>query len=163
MRVARLAKRKYATLDGEGAKNGRWNSTGTAVVYAGSCSALCALEYLAHVSTMPSGLVLILIEIPETLEIERIAIAPADPVASRQIGDEWTASKATAIWEVPSVLVPRQKNYLINPAHSLAGAIQVVDKSGFAFDTRLLSSNPADMTNRFPTFDDAVEAGSPAD
>jgi len=55
---------------------------------------------------------------------------------------EWAASGATAILEVPSVLVPRQKNYLINPAHALFGAIQVVEKAGFAFDTRLLSSIP---------------------
>ncbi len=112
------------------------------MAYAGSCSALCALDYLAHVSTMPSGLILMLIEIPETLIIERIADAPVDPLVSRQIGDEWIASKATAILEVPSVLVPRQKNYLINPAHPLCGAIQVVEKAGFAFDTRLLSSIP---------------------
>jgi RES domain-containing protein len=144
VRVARLAKRKYATLDGEGAKisGGRWNSPGTALAYTASCSALCALEYLAHVSTLPSGLVLLLIEIPDTLEIERIPDAPVDSLASRRIGDEWAASGATAILEVPSVLVPRQKNYLINPAHALFGAIQVVEKAGFAFDTRLLSSIP---------------------
>jgi RES domain-containing protein len=144
MRLARLAKRKYATLDGEGAKisGGRWNSPGTAVAYTGSCSALCALEYLAHSSVMPSGLTLMLIEVPETLEIERISDAPADIGASRQIGDEWAASKATALLEVPSVLVPRQRNYLINPAHKLFGAIRVVDRAGFAFDSRLLSSIP---------------------
>jgi RES domain-containing protein len=144
VRVARLAKRKYATLDGDGAKisGGRWNSPGTALAYTASCSALCALEYLAHVSTLPSGLVLLLIEIPDTLEIERIADAPVDSLASRRIGDEWAASRATAILEVPSVLVPRQKNYLINPAHALFGAIQVVEKAGFAFDIRLLSSIP---------------------
>ena len=83
MRVARLAKRKYATLDGEGAKisGGRWNSPGTALAYTASCSALCALEYLSHVSTLPSGLVLLLIEIPDTLGIERIADAPVDSLA----------------------------------------------------------------------------------
>ena len=85
---------------------------------------------------------LMLIEIPATLEVETVDSVPADPAAFRQIGDDWLDSNATPVLEVPSVLVPRQKNYLINPAHPLSRAIAVLKSSPFAFDSRLLSSIP---------------------
>lgn len=144
MRVARLAKRHYASLNGQGAavSGGRWNSKGKAVAYTSSCGALAVVEYLAQlarVSTLPRGLMLMLIEIPDTLRMERVHSAPADPAAFVQIGDDWLESQSTAVLEVPSVLVPRQKNYLINPAHPLFGAIKILESTPFAFDSRLLS------------------------
>jgi RES domain-containing protein len=110
------------------------------MAYTASCGALAVVEYLAHLSRLPSGLMLMLIEIPDTLKIERVHSVPADPAAFRQIGDDWLESKATAVLEVPSVLVPRQKNYLINPGHPLFDAISIIESSPFAFDSRLLSS-----------------------
>jgi RES domain-containing protein len=104
MRVVRLAKRQYAGLDGNGAAiiGGRWNSKGKLVAYTASCGALAVVEYLAHLSGLPKGLMLML--------------------------------------EVPSVLVPRQKNYLINPQHPLFGAIKIIERNPFAFDKRLLAA-----------------------
>ncbi len=109
------------------------------MAYTASCAALAVVEYLAHLSTLPGGLMLMLIEIPDTLMIERVHSIPADPEAFTQIGNEWLDSKATPVPEVPSVLVPRQKNYLINPRHPLFGAISVIEKNPFAFDSRLVS------------------------
>ena len=143
MRVARLAKRQYAhLLDGKGAAiaGGRWNSKGRAVTYTASCGALAVVEYLAHLSKLPGGLMLTVVEIPDTLDVERVRFVPADPLALIQIDDDWLESKSTAVLEVPSVLVPRQVNYLINPAHPLAAAIKVIESNPFAFDDRLLSA-----------------------
>lgn len=144
MRVSRLTKRPYANLDGAGAaiSGGRWNSKGKPVVYTASCGALAVVEYLVHVTTLPKGLMLMLIEIPDTLEIEKVRAVPADPLAFLRIGDDWLDSKSTAVLEVPSVLVPRQLNYLINPQHPLVGAIKIIESNPFAFDSRLLSSVP---------------------
>src|SRR3982750_2064653 len=99
MRVVRLAKRKYADLLGTGAalEAGRWNSVGNAVAYTASCGALAVVEYLVHLKTLPKSLVLILVEIPDTLKIERVHDTPADVAASRQIGDEWLESKSTPV------------------------------------------------------------------
>ncbi len=144
MRVVRLTKRRHVGLDGAGAAitGGLWNSPGKRVMYAASCSALAIVEYLAHLDTLPAALILMLIEIPDTLEIERVHLQPADVAASRQIGDDWLESKSTVAMEVPSVLAPRQKNYLINPGHPMIGAIRIVESNPFAFDSRLLSSIP---------------------
>jgi RES domain-containing protein len=144
MIVIRLSKRKYHPLDGKGASiaGGRWNSRGKSVVYTSSCSALAVVEYLAHLdlSMIPSGLLIALIEIPNTLPMERVHSVPADESAFKNIGDSWLESNATAVLEVPSILVPRQKNYLLNPVHPLFAVIKVLESNPFAFDSRLLSS-----------------------
>lgn len=144
MLVVRLAKRAYADLSGNGAaiSGARWNSKGKRMVYTASCGALATVEYLAHLNTLPSGLMMMFIDIPDTLQIERVKSIPADPAAFLQIGDEWLDSKSTSILEVPSVLVPNQKNYLINPQHALFAAIVIREITPFAFDSRLLSSIP---------------------
>lgn len=52
MLVWRLALGRYKELDDEGARlyGGRWNSAGTAVVYAATHITLALLEQLVHVS-----------------------------------------------------------------------------------------------------------------
>ena len=143
MLVVRLCSRRHPPLDGEGASiaGGCWNSPGRRVVYTASCGALAALEYAAHLSTFPVGMILVLVEVPDTISVEKTAAwSPADAAACRQIGDEWFDHQKSAVLEVPSVLVPRQKNYLLNPLHPLFGAIKILEETPFAFDSRLLSS-----------------------
>jgi RES domain-containing protein len=91
VRVVRLCTRKHAELDGEGARilGGRWNSPGRAVIYTASCGALAALEYLVHMANLPANMLLIRIEVPDTLAVETIDSLPADERAFRQLGDEW--------------------------------------------------------------------------
>jgi RES domain-containing protein len=145
MRAVRLCTRQHPGLDGTGSQlfGSRWNSPGRAVVYAASCGALAVLEYIVHLSDLPANLLLVGIEIPQTLPFEEIHSIPADPKAFRQLGDEWLQHNGTAVLRVPSVLVPRQWNVLINPAHPLFASIKIVDQSPFAFDSRLLSSLPS--------------------
>lgn len=115
------------------------------VVYTASCTALAVLEYLAHTVTMPEGMLLKWIEVPDTLRIETLHSLPADPAAFRQLGDEWLKHQSAPALRVPSVLAPRQWNLLLNPQHALFGAVQVSEQSPFAFDSRLLSSVPVSL------------------
>ena len=116
MRVVRLCRRKHADLTGEGARllGGRWNSPGMPVVYTASCGALAALEYMVHMTNLPANMLLTRIEVPDTLDVEDVPSVPADPEAMRQIGDEWLKHNGTSALRVPSVLVPRQWNLLLN-------------------------------------------------
>ncbi len=141
MRVVRLCTRKYPGLDGTGAQlnGGRCNSVGRAMVYTASCGALAALEYMVHMTKLPANMLLVLIEVPDTLPMEEVDSLPADEAAFRQIGDEWLAANATPVIRVPSVLVPRQWNLLLNPAHPLFPASRIEKQTPFAFDSRLLS------------------------
>src|SRR4051812_32200428 len=104
VKVVRICKRQYHSLDGYGAsKHGaRWNSPGRAIVYTASCAALAALESLVHAGNNASNRVLIYIEVPDCIERETFGYQPADPSAFRQIGNEWFDAGQTAIAVAPS-------------------------------------------------------------
>jgi RES domain-containing protein len=141
MTVVRLCTRQYFELDGIGASKtgGRWNSKGKSVVYTASCTALAILEALGHMSQFPRNLLLLTIEIPATLKCEEILHLPAETNASQQLGDEWLVAGQSPILSVPSVVAPGQRNYLLNPAHTLFQAIQLTRTQPFAMDWRLVA------------------------
>lgn len=151
LRVWRLCKAKHAgtPLDGEGARlyGGRWNPPGTALVYASSSLALAQLELLVHLdrADAPADMVAVELEIPGRTTVE--AIDPASlprhwrrhpaPSALAKIGAEWAASLRTVALRVPSAIVPREFNCLLNPAHRDIGRITVVAREKVVFDDRL--------------------------
>ena len=87
-------------------------------------------------------MLLVRIEVPDTPPFEKVDSLPADEKAFHQIGDEWLQHGSAAVLRVPSVLLPRQWNLLLNPEHPLFAAIRVVDQSPFASDSRPLSAFP---------------------
>src|ERR671914_520595 len=116
MIVHRLARLAHEKLDGEGARlaGGRWNSRGRAAVYASSRLSLAALELLVHTD---------------------VRLVPLDLVAFEiDVGDTWLAEDRTAVLQVPSAVVPEEWNYIINPRHPAAKAIEVVRRRKFSFD-----------------------------
>ena len=144
MRVARICRAKYPDLDGKGAAlaSGRWNSKGTPVVYTSSCGALAVLEYRVHTRIDPGDLLLYTIEIPNSLTIEKVPWTP-DLNTARHFGDVWANSRRSPVISVPSVVVPDQLNYLLNPLHpEMAGRINVVKQQSFVLDLRLFDLTP---------------------
>ena len=145
----RIVKAKYAAtaFSGEEAAKvgGRWNSRGQWVVYTSGSLSLAALEMLVHLNPPVSfRLVAMPCEFDENL-VERIKIAalpktwrqyPA-PGWIRAIGDAWLKEARSAVLAVPSVIVPREWNYLLNPAHPDFGRLAVGEPEPFAFDGRL--------------------------
>ncbi|HEY0153392.1 MAG TPA: RES family NAD+ phosphorylase [Longimicrobium sp.] len=148
MRVWRLARRVHRVLDGEGARRegGRWNSPGTPSVYTAGSRALAALELLAYVSpgTEPADLELFEVRLPDDArsraitpgDLDRDWQAPRHPGCQRQ-GDAWARSADALVLVVPSVMIPEEPNYLINPAHPDAVRVQVVGSRPFTYDPRL--------------------------
>ena len=149
MKVWRLCKRRHAAFDGEGARlaGGRWNRAGTAVVYTSEALSLAALELLVHgdPGLLPADLVAIAAELPEGIAPERVDSGslpknwrryPA-PDALGQIGTDWARRLSSVALSVPSVLVPRERNVLLNPAHADFRAIRVGKPEPFSFDPRL--------------------------
>ena len=59
-------------------------------------------------------------------------------MSTRQIGDDWVANRASAVLEVPSVVVPAERNYLIATAHPDVGELATGPPQPFSFDPRLL-------------------------
>jgi RES domain-containing protein len=138
-------------LSGEGGMRGsaRWHDQGTRIVYTSSTLSLAALELLARTDRAyaPPGLVAVEIDLPPSLEVERLALSrlgagwdayPA-PAFTRDLGSRWVAAMRTPVLEVPSAVIPRECNYLLNPAHPRFGRVRVVGRTPFSFDSRLLT------------------------
>ena len=60
------------------------------------------------------------------------------PPELMEIGDRWILSRSSAILKVPSVIVPSEFNYLINPNHPNAPRTdQITAFTPYSFDPRL--------------------------
>lgn len=116
---------------------------GTACVYAAASESLAILEMLVRArprlvarhyclfeARLPEKSVLYLKGLPDdwrTMPLETVAI-----------GDAWLDSGGSLALAVPSTIVPRERTYLLNPAHS--GFNQLAKKAKilpFEFDSRL--------------------------
>ena len=146
----RIVKTKYAgsAFTGEGARlyGGRWSSKDRPAVYTSSTVALATLEMLVHLETSVTlpAYSLFLLEIPDAL------IEPLDPTrlppdwqafpaprALQQIGDAWLISGTTPALRVPSVIVPTEFNYLLNPRHPRFVDLTVNPPRPYNLDPRL--------------------------
>ena len=151
IRVWRICARKFAktAFSGDGARlyGGRWNPSGTAVVYTASALSLAALELFVNLDPeeIPSGLVAIEATIPDDVPIHTIEAAslprhwrryPA-PVALQSIGADWIAAAHTAVLSVPSTVIPEERNYLLNPAHPDFHRLKIGPPAPFHFDPRM--------------------------
>jgi len=127
MLVYRVASRRYAADDGEGARlyRGRWNNPGTAVIYASATRSLAALEVIANRGAIPADYRVVVINLPDGLSIE--TVGPDDlpggwPEADSESktadrGSEWASSLRTTVLQVPSAVIPAEHNYILNPQH----------------------------------------------
>jgi RES domain-containing protein len=52
-------------------------------------------------------------------------------------GSKWLRAGRTAVLEVPSAIVPSEKNYLINPGHPEFRKLRVGRPLPFVFDPRM--------------------------
>jgi RES domain-containing protein len=151
MLAYRLVKERWAVtaLDGDGARayGGRWNSPGTAMLYASQSIALAALELLVHLrrEQVLGSYRLFTLEIADA-SVLRIADSdlPTDwranplPVTCARLGDGWVASGRSVALLVPSTIIPREHNLLISPAHpDFAGIAQGAASEPFGYDPRL--------------------------
>jgi len=138
-------------LSGEGARQtgGRWNQKGLAMVYCSRSIALAVLETVVHLEQMdlPLNRFLVKIVIPDSVWGARRTLdqnsAPggwnALPVGMASIvyRSNWLQSGASAVLEVPSVIVPEESNVLLNPNHPDAAAIKAHTVRRWEYDRRI--------------------------
>ena len=55
------------------------------------------------------------------------------------MGDAWARAARSAVLALPSVIIPGELNYLLNPAHPDFKTISLGKPEPFAFDPRLLA------------------------
>jgi RES domain-containing protein len=129
IKIYRIVKTKWQAkaFDGEGARlfGGRWNSKANPCVYCASTESLAQLEMLVHMQKtsllnhytlfevcLTSSQVMTLQTVPENWQDD-----PAPPDTAI-LGDKWLNDNNSVAFKVPSVIVSREVNYLLNPQHS---------------------------------------------
>ena len=136
-------------LTGKGARQsgGRWNRLGTPMVYAASSISLACLETVVHLGThdLPLNRYLVRVEVPDdvwssTAQFDARNVGwdaiPAGKV-SLDAGETWAARRSSALFVVPSVIIPEETNILINPRHKDASRIIARKIRRWTYDARL--------------------------
>ena len=145
MFVYRIGSSRYHENDGLGASlyGGRWNHKGTPAIYTAESVALCALEVIVNDADLAGDYICISIEVPDlTMTIMSLVDMPpgwdSHPyiAATQDIGTNWAKAQMTAVLSVPSVVIPRERNYILNPAHPDFSRMSF-SAEPFTFDDRL--------------------------
>jgi RES domain-containing protein len=127
---------------------------GRPVVYLTENPASAMLERIVHMidldvnedGNLPRFYQLLQVSVPDEVAIKQLnTLTPTDwrehLEFTRGIGDIWLASGETALARVPSAIVPRTWNYLLNPEHPDAREVQIAEVVKEKFDNRLFRFN----------------------
>ena len=139
-------KDKAYTGDGARVHGGRWNSKGVAVVYTADSLALASIEMIVNLPA-PKMLqkyvrISAYISLDLVLELSEVDLPedwnsrPISP-STRAIGDHWAKKQSSAALRVPSIVVPDEYNYLLNPSHPDFTKVKIGKPIVYFFDPRL--------------------------
>lgn len=125
---------------------GRFNSPGNAIVYTSGSLSLALLEILVQANAVKrlTRQVCISAKLDDqyikTYKLNDLPKAwssiPYSHV-SQSIGDQWLKEQTSLALRVPSVVVPQEYNYLINPRHPDFGSFIAEEPFPVPFDYRL--------------------------
>lgn len=150
MEVYRISHSKYSKkLTSSGAAN-RWNLDGEYVIYAGSSRSLSTLELIVHrnsIKKLPDYEVMI-ISISEEEELMEQVLIQQLPENWRSfeayyklqnLGSAWYKNQSSLVLKVPSAVITREYNYIINTKHpAFREKVSLVRNEEYFFDERLL-------------------------
>ena len=138
----------FADLSGEGGKiaSARWHTQGNPAVYLAESPAGAMIEHLVHLLytrwKVPETYDLLEVQAPEELAIKELMPLAGvdwkeDRLLTRRIGDEWLAKRETPLARMPSAIMPRTWNILLNPQHPDAQQVRIEAVIRERFDNRL--------------------------
>lgn len=140
MKLYRFSNIKYANLiDGKGASinSGRWNSLNVPMIYTSSTASLAFLELLRRFRPRHIPVNFCLIEYTldgkaGILEITKKELpvnwdSPIHNDKTQLIGDKFIKDNNQLLLKVPSVLLPSEYHYNINPLHPDIKKLSITD------------------------------------
>jgi RES domain-containing protein len=153
MELYRITQESYADdLSGNGSRlfGGRWNSEGHYALYTSINRSLALLETLAH---MPVTLfrnkkyILVTHSIPAEAKTSLTIIEAKDlpsnwdtldiQYITQKIGDKFLQEQKNLIMQVPSVLMPEEYNFVIDPLHPMMKQVKITHQREIRFNDRL--------------------------
>jgi RES domain-containing protein len=97
------------------------------------------------VDELPTAYQLLAVEVPDDIADRAQKIEESLPAnwrenltTTRGLGSDWLISLSGALLQVPSAIVPRTTNWLLNPLHEDAARISILEIIRAPFDPRLL-------------------------
>lgn len=150
MEVFRITKESYAgQLHASGVAN-RWNLDRQNVIYAGGSRSLATLELVVHRSyVLPTQSYKVMVI---TISEDEGVITGLDTndlpaewrsfdayPALQKLGAEWYNQKQSVVLKVPSAVISKEYNFVINTEHpDFTTKIQLTDIEDYFWDERLL-------------------------
>jgi RES domain-containing protein len=115
------------------------------VVYTSGSLSLALLETLVHLpagvlpafSAVPLDFDDSLVEVVEEKSLPRDWRSDPAPVSTQALGDAWVREGRSVALRVPSVVVPMESNYVLNPRHPDLTRVAIGTAMPFPFDSRL--------------------------
>ncbi|SRX53994.1 RES family NAD+ phosphorylase [Aequorivita sp. CIP111184] len=151
MRIFRIAKTRYIhDFSGEGSRlfGGRWNKVGDPVIYFSEHLSLCLLEIIVHVDygKLPLDYSFSEVEIPDasiktirSIDFIKPKWSTEQAVNQLQLfGSNWLKKQESLALKVPSAVLQRENNILINPHHKDFKKLKTIEIDKMDFDPRLL-------------------------
>jgi RES domain-containing protein len=149
MIVYRLTQSRFSRdLSGRGARlfGGRWNHVGSPCIYSSESRALAVLEFTVNtgLNEIPPALIMISID-TGSASIEEIAESrlprgwQKSPAlnSTKDFGTALLNAGKSAVIKIPSVIIPGEYNYLLNPLHKDAGKFKIIQWKDFIYDLRI--------------------------
>ena len=150
----RITQESYSNdLSGDGSRifGGRWNSEGRYALYTSANRSLALLETLAHI---PAKLfrnkkyILVTVFLPDKAPLKFIEEKDLpnnwDALdiqhVTQKIGDNFLEEQKGLLFRVPSVLMPEEFNYIINPLHPSMKQVKVIHHREIRFNDRLIKT-----------------------
>ncbi|MFZ1985384.1 MAG: RES family NAD+ phosphorylase [Desulfatitalea sp.] len=148
-----MTKEKYLSqaLTGDGSKlyGARWNPPGTVATYTADSLSLAILELLVHLNNYRNirSYVAVSIQFDESKVTKwPIKSLPKDwnslptSATAQQLGQKWLSSSQSVVLQVPSAVVPKQYNYVVNPLHPDFKSVTIGSPLKDPIDMRLIKN-----------------------
>jgi RES domain-containing protein len=144
----------FNPLDGAGGlyTRGRWNERGHLILYTSRSAALALAEILCHIpATLFGERTLLILEISHKLSLEEVTYPMVVQLirnealgdmsnTTRSYGTQWLSEGRSVLLRVPSIALPFEHNYLLNPRHPGFNA-KVISRQIIILDPRIISLN----------------------
>ncbi|MEQ8241337.1 MAG: RES family NAD+ phosphorylase [Cyclobacteriaceae bacterium] len=147
MIVYRIVAEKYAGQLLASGRPGRWNYQDQFVIYTSESRSLASLELLVNLSgiALSKKFKVLEIEIPDDFDSIHINDIPSSwrtldfYPKTQMIGANWYQLLNQPILKVPSAVIPREHNYIINTKHKAFSSVQIKTVEDYFWDSRLLT------------------------
>lgn len=136
------------TGEGSARRAGRWNPLGVRVVYCAESRSLAAMEVLVNVDEPARLFLANWVMVPAVISADCVEKPARVPETWRQtphsaetqaFGAAWARERRSVALRLPSVVVPGEFNYLVNPLHADFERVKIGKPERFTFDPRLAS------------------------